>query len=54
MGSRDVLRWDFPAAHLLVIGIALAGFSVGVLDAVRVRLGRWLDAAVRGLPGEPW
>lgn len=44
MRTRDVLRWNFtPFDMLLISGIALAGFAVGVLDMAARRIERLID-----------
>lgn len=44
MTTRDVLRWNFAPLDMLVIaGIALAGFAVGVLDLAAARIERSID-----------
>lgn len=46
--TRDVLRWNFaPWDMLLVAGIAIAGFTMGVLDFGVIALERWIDRTAR-------
>lgn len=48
MTTRDVLRWNFaPWDLLLVAGIALAGFGMGVLDVGAGMLERAVDKLAR-------
>lgn len=44
MRTRDIVRWNFaPWDLLLVAGIAMAGFGIGVLDVGIGVLERWID-----------